>query len=72
MYFPLLIISFLFFLLEYIDTCSNGCLTCDEENLCISCEDGYYGIKNNSEDNGFYKCEKCKVEECKDCSSSSD
>ena len=72
MYFPLLIISFLFFLLEYIDTCSNGCLKCYAGGLCISCKEGYYGIKNNSEDNGFYKCEKCKVENCKNCSETID
>ena len=76
MSFPLLILPFLLFLFKYIYTftCPNYCKSCYQENEeypCLFCKEGYHAIKNPSGENGV-NCEKCKVENCKDCSSSSD
>ena len=48
--------------------CDNSCSECEEEpNLCISCADNYFSLKNESE-NLLKKCYKCD----KDCLSCSD
>ena len=68
MSFPFLIIVFLLFLLNYIETCPTGCSSCVNENLCNHCSSGYYEIKvlNSS----FVNCGKCQVNNCYSCSAS--
>ena len=37
-----------------IDKCNINCKTCKEKNLCLSCNDNYYQIYNDSLNNGAY------------------
>jgi len=68
MSFHLLIIVFVLFLLEYIETCPTGCNCVNSmANSCSSCKSGYYNINQGNP----VECGRCK-ENCETCSSYTD
>ena len=68
MYFPIISIAFLLFLLEYIETCPDGCINCENTNKCKYCISGYYEI--NIPNSSYVNCGKCLVDNCHSCSAS--